>query len=139
MMEIISLKEKKEFLDSAIKKELEYSKYEYISSGNNLNYIIIKDDEIIGEVDYSTPLDSVDLLFIYIDNNSRGRGYSKYLLLETIKLLKDLNVKEIFLEVSTKNIIAYNLYKSLGFKEIGIRKNCYDGMIDAINMKLIIG
>ena len=139
MMKIISLKEKKEFLDSAIKKELEYSKYEYISSLNNLNYIIIKDDEIIGEVDYSTPLDSVDLLFIYIDNNSRGRGYSKYLLLETIKLLKDLNVKEIFLEVSTKNTIAYNLYKSLGFMEIGIRKNYYDGMIDAINMKLIIG
>ena len=138
-MDIILLKEREELIPSAIDKELIYSKYEYISSKNNLNYLLLLDDEIIGEVDYSYPLDTVDLLYIYIDQNKRKNGYGKYLLLNTIEKLKELNVKEIVLEVSINNKAAYNLYKKIGFNEIGIRKNYYDGNTDAILMKLIIG
>ena len=138
-MNIILLKERRELIPSAIEKELKYSKYEYISSNNNLNYVFILDNEIIGEVDYSYPLDTVDLLYIYIDSNKRGNGYGKNLLNATIEKLKELNVKEIVLEVRKDNIVAYNLYKQVGFNEIGIRKNYYDGITDAILMKLIIG
>ena len=139
MMDIILLKDKEELIPSAIDKELKYSKYEYISSNNNLNYVFILDNEIVGEVDYSYPLDTVDLLYIYIDNNKRRNGYGKYLLLNTIEKLKELNVKEIVLEVNVNNIAAYNLYKKIGFNKVGIRKNYYDGNTDAILMKLIIG
>ena len=139
MMDIILLKERKELISSAIEKELNYSKYEYISSNNNLNYVFILDNEIIGEVDYSYPLDTVDLLYIYIDSNKRGNGYGKNLLNATIEKLKELNVKEIVLEVRKDNIVAFNLYKQVGFNEIGIRKNYYGGITDAILMKLIIG
>lgn len=138
-MDIILLKERSELIPSAIDKELKYSKYEYISSKNNLNYVFILDDEIIGEVDYSYPLDTVDLLYIYIDSSKRGNGYGKNLLNATIEKLKKLNVKEIVLEVRKDNTVAYNLYKKVGFNEIGIRKNYYDGITDAILMKLIIG
>ncbi|MBR4237634.1 ribosomal protein S18-alanine N-acetyltransferase [bacterium] len=138
-MDIILLKERRELIPSAIDKELKYSKYEYISSNNNLNYVFILDDEIIGEVDYSYPLDTVDLLYIYIDSGKRGNGYGKNLLNATIEKLKKLNVKEIVLEVRKDNTVAYNLYKKVGFNEIGIRKNYYDGITDAILMKLIIG
>lgn len=138
-MDIILLKERRELIPSAIDKELKYSKYEYISSNNNLNYVFILEGEIIGEVDYSYPLDTVDLLYIYIDRNKRGNGYGKNLLNATIEKLKELNVKEIVLEVRKDNIVAYNLYKQVGFNEIGIRKNYYDGITDAILMKLIIG
>ena len=45
--------------------------------------------------------------------------------------------KKIFLEVRVSNIIAIDLYKASGFKEIGLRKNYYrtkDGREDAILM-----
>ena len=44
-------------------------------------------------------------------------------------LIKHLNSKDCYditLEVRESNIIAQNLYKSLGFKSEGIRKNFYE-------------
>ena len=37
--------------------------------------------------------------------------------------------KDVFtLEVSEKNVIAINLYKSYGFESVGIRKKYYEGI-----------
>ena len=38
---------------------------------------------------------------------------------------KEKNMNIINLEVSSKNLTAIQLYKSFGFKEVGVRKNYY--------------
>ncbi|MCR4623513.1 MAG: GNAT family N-acetyltransferase [Alphaproteobacteria bacterium] len=66
----------------------------------------------------------------------RHKGEGRYLLSELIKLA-DRNKCKIFLEVADTNQIAQNLYLSLEFNPISIRKNYYkvaDGYKDAIVM-----
>ena len=57
------------------------------------------------------------IFFIGMDlhKNERGKGYAKKLYNQFFKKIKN---KEVHLLVKNKNIIAYNLYKSIGFVEI---------------------
>ena len=50
-----------------------------------------------------------------LHKNERGKGYAKKLYNQFFKKIKN---KEVYLLVKNKNIIAYNLYKSIGFVEI---------------------
>ncbi len=64
-----------------------------------------------------------------------GRAFMEYLLEE----IMSANVKVAHLEVRPSNIIANNLYISLGFEQIGIRKSYYptvDGREDALILAL---
>ncbi len=82
-------------------------------------------------------LDSIDIVTFCIDPKYRGRGIGKNLLSKLIKFAKE-NKCEIFLEVAEKNYIARNLYTSLGFREISLRKNYYklkNGVQNAVVMK----
>lgn len=42
-----------------------------------------------------------------------------------INFCKEKKIKLINLEVSANNLIAIELYKAFGFKEVGLRKNYY--------------
>lgn len=55
----------------------------------------------------------------------RNRGVAYRLLSYAMKTERGHGVESVFLEVREKNIPARNLYKSFGFREIGIRKNYY--------------
>ena len=47
------------------------------------------------------------------------------------------NCSVAILEVNKENTYAIKLYKKVGFKEVAIRKNYYDG-VDGILMELIL-
>lgn len=65
----------------------------------------------------------------------RGRGISKILMDELIAMAKLEGAKELYLEVRSSNRVAQNLYRSLGFKMIGLRNGYYvDTEEDAIVM-----
>lgn len=51
-----------------------------------------------------------------IIDNYRGKGLGKKFLLYLLKWAQDNNYKHIFIKVDYANKIAYNLYKSVGFK-----------------------
>lgn len=61
---------------------------------------------------------------IYIgEKNQWGKGYAK----EAVKLILDfgfdiLNIRKVKLDVVSENTSAINMYKKLGFKEVGIYK-----------------
>ena len=129
-------KDNKELKEKALKEILKVNNNAFYSDDDlTLNYLLLENDEVIGEIDYKHTYIESDLLFIYIKEEYRGKDYSKVLLDESIKELKKIGVKKIFLEVDTENKIAYNLYKSYGFKEISIRKNYYSNSHDAIIME----
>ena len=67
----------------------------------------------------------------------RRHGIATRMLTYAIKTEKGRGLESLFLEVRTKNEPARTLYKSLGFTEIGIRKNYYKNPTDdAIVMHL---
>jgi len=57
----------------------------------------------------------------------QGMGIGKNLLKEAIEECKRRKVEEVFLEVSEKNERALGLYRQLGFRTVGKRKNYYRG------------
>ena len=51
-------------------------------------------------------------------------------------IIQNLNIKNIYLEVSKRNSKAISLYEKIGFKENGIRKKYYNNGTDAILYKM---
>ena len=61
---------------------------------------------------------------IAIDKKYRGSGYGRILVDSVLEILEEKNFS-VTLEVRKDNIVAINLYESLGFKEAGVRKDYY--------------
>ena len=70
-------------------------------------------------------MESFELHRIAVKRKERRRGVGRELLKELLKRCREEGVKEVFLEVREGNEPAVNLYRSLGFKEIGERENYY--------------
>lgn len=129
-------KDNKSLKEKALEELLKVNNTDFYSDDDyTLNYLLLNGDEVIGGIDYKHTYIESDLLFIYIKKEYRGNKYSKYLLDESFKELKKIGIKKVFLEVDNENHVAYNLYKSYGFKEISIRKNYYNNSHDAIIME----
>ena len=93
--------------------------------------------KVIGFAILSVSTEESHLLNIGLTASKRGQGLGKELLEKIIMAAEVMGSKKIFLEVRISNVIAIDLYKTSGFKEIGLRKNYYrleNGREDAILM-----
>ena len=83
-----------------------------------------------------------DLITLAVGPKHRGNGVGSDVLRYVVKYLKTLNVKVLFLEVSDTNYGAIGMYKKIGFKRLGIRKDYYSQgnqkPVDAIKMSYLI-
>ena len=102
----------------------------------NSYYLLIDNEgKVKGYISLYQVLDEVNILYIYVDKELRGKGYGKALFNEALKGITIKNYK-VFLEVRVSNTIALNLYTKLGFKEYAIRKEYYSDGEDAILMEM---
>lgn len=111
-----------------------YTKFGYKVSDdspfvNVVGYYI--DDNIIGFLDYSLIYDKIEINYIFVDEKYRKNGIASKLF--NYLFQKYSSIKNITLEVKKDNYIAINLYHKLGFIDVAIRKNYYNG-IDGILM-----
>ncbi len=81
--------------------------------------------ENIGFVAFSKALDEAEILMLWTHPNQRKMGFAKKLLDFAFNDLNSRATRKVFLEVAIDNFAALNLYKKLGFTEIGKRKNYY--------------
>ena len=65
-------------------------------------------------------------------------GLGSRLLLASLRDLADKGYKDFYLEVSTKNIAALELYQKLGFKTLCVKKKFYSNGDDAYAMQYLI-
>ena len=56
---------------------------------------------------------------IWINPIYRGKGYGKILMQELLLEVRKKKIKQIYLNVDKKNNVAQNLYKRIGFVEVG--------------------
>lgn len=97
--------------------------------------VAILDNKVIGFAGLWTILDEGHITNIAIDSSYRGKGYSKILLSSLLENTLPLCSEGVTLEVRKSNIVAQNLYTSLGFISEGVRKGYYeDNKEDAIIM-----
>ncbi len=78
-----------------------------------------------------------DIQTIAVAESYRGQGLGRALMLALLDQAKQSAIQEIFLEVRADNLSAQQLYKSLGFTQIDLRKNYYQpDNVDALVMRL---
>lgn len=108
-------------------------------SNSNCHYIVaIQDDEIIGFGGISVVLDEANINNIAVRVDKRNCKIGTQILQKLIDISKDLDCSFITLEVNVQNSPAIKLYENFGFKNLGIRKNYYEGVVDAYIMALMI-
>ena len=67
----------------------------------------------------------------------RGRGVGRVMMRELLEAARQRRAQRVFLEVRADNPIAMGLYRSLGFREIGVREGYYQpDNVDAVIMRL---
>ena len=90
---------------------------------------------VIGYAGAWVILDESHITNIAIEESQRGNGYGRVLTQALMQYLANLGADYATLEVRKSNIRAQNLYKSLGFIALGVRKRYYeDNQEDAIIM-----
>ena len=117
-----------------------WSERQFVESYDNVYVLLSGNKEIVGfTVILENPPDA-EIHNLFICNELRGRGLGKILFKQAMQMLS-AEVENLYLEVSEDNNIAIALYKSLGFEEIGARKNYYrkgSTASNAIIMHLLI-
>ncbi len=99
------------------------------------HYVYELNGKIVGFYIASKVLDESEVFTIAVDKDYKKMGIGTSLLNHLIERSKENNVHQIWLEVSTKNTPAINLYEKFGFKVIRVRKNYYQKIgEDAYNM-----
>jgi len=72
-----------------------------------------------------TVADEAEVLTIAVDPRHQGRGIARKLMQEGLFRLYSDRCSHLFLEVDAANTAALNLYRGLGFRQVGERKGYY--------------
>ncbi|HPT95552.1 MAG TPA: ribosomal protein S18-alanine N-acetyltransferase [Microbacteriaceae bacterium] len=112
-----------------------------VESVHNAYSVALIGDALAGYAGLRVPRGAreADVQTIAVSPEARGRGIGRALMGRMIALARERGVREVFLEVRADNDVAQNLYRSLGFEELGVRPGYYQPEgIDAIVMRLAL-
>ena len=84
--------------------------------------VALDGDAVVGYVGSQTVLGEADMMNIAVSHTHRRRGIARMLVQE---LIARLDAGMLTLEVRASNAGAIALYESLGFQQVGLRKNYY--------------
>ena len=102
------------------------------NSGSTAFYGVFNKDELVCFASILISPDDINLLDIATKETYKKMGYAKKLLAFLISLKSQ--EQTFSLEVKSKNTPAINLYTSMGFKTLNIRKKYYKDGDDALCM-----
>lgn len=106
-----------------------------LDNKNSYFIVAVQDNNILGYAGMYCILDEGYITNVAVSPLFRGNGIGKRLLNNLLDHAKKSKFSFITLEVRASNFIAINLYNSLGFSQMGIRKNFYKKPLeDAILM-----
>ena len=82
-------------------------------------------DKLTGYVGAQTCGDETDMMNVAVDPNYRRCGIARQLIEALILQLRERGSCSLTLEVRVSNTPAVKLYESMGFAQVGLRKNYY--------------
>ena len=84
--------------------------------------VALDGEKVVGYVGSQTVLQEADMMNVAVADSHRRRGIARLLVEE---LIRQLDAYQLTLEVRQSNIAAISLYGSMGFTQVGMRKNYY--------------
>lgn len=106
-----------------------WSRDAFVSEMNNVaaRYLVAeKDGRVIGYAGAWIILDESHITNIAVFKEERGQGIGRKLTAGLMQYLSNLGAAYATLEVRKSNMVAQNLYVSLGFIKLGVRKRYYE-------------
>lgn len=104
--------------------------------------VMTRDDEIAGYGVMSHGAGEAHVLNVCIKPDLQGQGLGRVMLESLIDAARRMGAEMLLLEVRPSNKSAVHLYHSIGFNEVGVRKNYYPdgkhGREDAMVMGLAL-
>lgn len=103
-------------------------------------YVALRGDQLIGYAGMWLFSGEAHITTIAVHPDFRGQGLGKIMMDILTNHARDVGAETMLLEVRPSNIPAINLYKGLGFRRIGWRKNYYteiheDALVMMRNLK----
>ena len=112
-----------------------FLKYLFNNSLTDSAWVFEVKKKIIGFLIEQRCLDEISILNLAVDKKYQNNGFGKNIINEYLNLIPSKSV--VFLEVNKNNFIARKIYTDLNFKEVGLRKNYYNNIEDALIMKYV--
>ncbi len=136
-MKLADLDEIKEVLYNDFDDFWNYQIFKEELVNNNSSYLVLRyDNKIVGYGGIKIILDEAELMNIVTKKDKRNMGFARFILNELIEISKEHNCSKLNLEVNEKNSAAIHLYELFDFKQVGLRKQYYNGKDNAILMTL---
>ncbi len=111
-----------------------------LKPGNSC-WVIENGVRLIGHGVLTSAAGEAHILNITVSPETQGQGVGRRFLQHFLDIAQGVKAETLFLEVRPSNIAAVTLYESVGFNEIGRRKNYYpavNGKEDALIMAYTI-
>lgn len=89
--------------------------------------VALDGDTVAGYVGSQTVIDETDMMNIAVHPDYRRRGLARQLVQQLVAQLPSRGSHRLTLEVRASNAPAQGLYETLGFTQVGLRKNYYRG------------
>jgi ribosomal-protein-alanine N-acetyltransferase len=89
------------------------------------NFGLYQDGQLLAYILLQNIFPEVEILNIAVTPTAQNKKWGRTLLLQTMEYLIAQKYERIYLEVRVSNRFAIRLYESLGFNQMGERKNYY--------------
>lgn len=89
-------------------------------------YVADKAGKVVGFIGTWIIIDESEITNLAVLEEERGQGIGRMLITEALQCLSNLGAAYCTLEVRASNETAKNLYSSMGFIRVGIRKKYYE-------------
>ena len=107
---------------------------ELTSFHDRISWVATHNKDILGYLMIRYLKNEINIINMAVTHLFQGKGIGRFLINH---MIKDLPIhSSIFLEVKKGNFPAINLYSSIGFKKVGLRRKYYQDGKDAILMYL---
>ncbi len=103
--------------------------------------VMLRDEEIVGHAVLSAAAGEAHLLNVCVRRELQGQGLGRQFVAYLIQRAGVLGAQAMFLEVRPSNKVAIALYESLGFVQVGTRRDYYPGHLgreDALVLALTL-
>lgn len=104
----------------------------------NQCWVLERDGEVLGHAIVTVGASEAHLLNICIRASEQGAGLGRRLVTYALEKAHAAGADALFLEVRPSNDVAAKLYDSIGFSEVGVRKNYYPAHIGHEDARVLV-
>ena len=105
---------------------------------NHECWVLCRRERVIGHGVLSVGAGDAHLLNVCVRRDEQGHGYGRLLTVHMTERAFERGAAALFLEVRPSNVVAVRLYESIGFNEVGKRKNYYPSHLGHEDARVLV-